>query len=190
MIPKLDAKGSTLCQVKGVVYSCVCTLCDKEHNLNPQVKHRGCYIGETARTLSERAEEHKKSLNRFEKKSFMFKHWALVHSDLLSPPEFKFSVIKTPKDPLSRLVQEAVIIEKCASMNSRAEWGGYKIPRLTVQKSDWEARNEVEITENETKNEFLEMLKVKNRAVAYAQLAKNNVNNLDISCRNTLLKPK
>ena len=119
-----DSKKSTLCQVKGVVYQAVCVVCDKQHKLNSGSDHKGCYIGETARTLSERANEHKKSLKRYENKSFMFKHWALVHPELLTAPEFKFKVLKCFKDPLSRLVHEAVVIEVKASMNSRGEWGG------------------------------------------------------------------
>ena len=177
-----EAKGPTLCQVKGVVYSCVCVQCDREHKANPEAKHKGCYIGETARTLSERAEEHKKSLKRYDNKSFMFKHWALNAPDLLTPPKFKFSVMTSHKDPLSRLVREAVVIEHSASMNSRAEWGGYKIPRLTVEKSDWETRSDIEKKEYSVKGEMSEMLNLKNRVVAYAQRAGSDIN-VNFSCR-------
>ena len=64
------------------------------------------------------------SLKRFEPKSFMFKHWSLKHAELNSPPQFKFMVVKSHRDPMSRLVHEAVKIHESASMNSRAEWGG------------------------------------------------------------------
>ena len=47
-----EARGPTLCQVKGVVYSCVCEICDREHKVHPESKHMGCYIGETARTVN------------------------------------------------------------------------------------------------------------------------------------------
>ena len=70
-----EGKKPSLCQVKSVVYVCVCTLCDKEHKCNPTVPHKGRYIGETARTLSERSDEHFKGLRRFDPKNFLVKHW-------------------------------------------------------------------------------------------------------------------
>ena len=37
------------------------------------------------------------------------------------------STFLCPKDPLTRLVHENVRIESHTSMNSRAEWNGYKV---------------------------------------------------------------
>ena len=54
----------------------------------------------------------------------MFKHWALKHPELDSPPDFKFKVLKKHDGPLNRLIHEAVEISKSATMNSKAEWGG------------------------------------------------------------------
>ena len=81
-----DCKGSTLCQVKSVVYESVCKLCEKVHKSNPSTKHPGRYVGETYRTLSERVGEHFASLENWENGSFMLKHWALKHPDEMNPP--------------------------------------------------------------------------------------------------------
>ena len=115
-----DCKGSTLCQVKSVVYESVCKLCEKVHKLNPSTKHMGRYVGETYRTLSERVGEHYTSLEKWENGSFMLKHWAIKHPKNLSPPPFKFRVLKKHNSPLSRLVHEAIEINENSSCNSKA----------------------------------------------------------------------
>ena len=51
-------KGPSLCQVKSVVYSVVCSVCDERHKVDTSQKHLGRYIGQTSRTLAERAAEH------------------------------------------------------------------------------------------------------------------------------------
>ena len=112
--------GPTLCKVKNIVYESVCAECDAEFKLNPSSRHKGKYVGQTARTLYERSGEHVSALKNFDSDSFMWKHWALVHPNLESPPKFLFTVAKCHKDPLSRLVHESIRIEAVASMNSKA----------------------------------------------------------------------
>ena len=111
-----------MCGVKSVVYLGVCSLCDASHKLNPKEKHRGVYVGQTYRTLAERAKEHRDKLKDFSTGSFMFKHWVLEHNELLEAPKFEFSVVKHHKEPLSRMIHEAVLISDKASLNSRSEW--------------------------------------------------------------------
>ena len=79
-------------------------------------------------------------MRRFDRTSFLFKHWALNHPDLLEAPKFEFSGIKTHKDALSRMVHEAVLIGDNSTMNSKSEFGGYKIARLSVSQSDWQKK--------------------------------------------------
>ena len=76
-------KGPTLCMVKGVVYESTCDLCEKSHLADKSIPHKGRYVGQTARTLYERAIEHTNALENFQSDSFMFKHWANSHTDLL-----------------------------------------------------------------------------------------------------------
>ena len=81
-----SSKGPSRCQLKSVVYMAVCTTCDKIYKTDTSQAHKGRYIGETARTLSERAGEHRTALRRHENSSFMFKHWALAHPEFETPP--------------------------------------------------------------------------------------------------------
>ena len=59
------------------------------------------------------------------------------------------------------MVHEAVRILSHASMNSKTEFKGYKIARITVEQTEWEARKSVEDTDQLTKreNELLEQFK-------------------------------
>ena len=110
----------SLCQVKSVVYKGECQLCaEGEPNT---------YIGETSRTLAERVEEHHASCRRMESKSFMFKHWSDKHRNEEHPPEFKFSVVKTHSEPMSRLIHESLKISQTGNLNSKSEWGGTRFP--------------------------------------------------------------
>ena len=104
-------------------------------------------MGESSRTLSERAKEHCESLKRMDSSLFMFKHWLLKHPERESAPDFNFEVVKLHQDTLSRLVREAVIIQEKAALNSKSEWGGYRIGGLPVDKSDNKAKKEVEVNE-------------------------------------------
>ena len=132
MCSKADGKRPTLCQVKSVVYTGVCLLCEAEHKLDPSVKHQGRYVGETSRSLSERSKEHLAAARRFDTGSFIVKHWALKHPELNKAHDIRFSVLKTHKDPLSRMISKAIKILDLATLNSKFEWRGYRIGRLTI----------------------------------------------------------
>ena len=98
-----DKKRPSMCQVKGVVYSAVCLDCEKEYVEGNSERHNGVYIGETARTLSERSGEHRSGYRRMDFSNFMFKHWSNKHSDSDTPPEFRFSVLRKHPDPMGDL---------------------------------------------------------------------------------------
>ena len=169
-----DCKGPTLCQVKSVVYTVVCTICDEKHRLQPESKHEGRYVGQTARTLSERAHEHLTGLRRVDLKCHLVKHWALSHPELTVPPKFKFSVVKPHKDPMSRMIHEAIKIIEQASMNSKSERSGYKIARLSVSPSEWELKKQIETIDNQDKVTRDELIKLKERVDLAKLVTKNN----------------
>ena len=73
--------------MKNIVYQCVCVDCDDVFKAGDKKVHKGRYIGETYRTLYERAGEHCAALENLDIKGFMFKHWALEHPDLETPPQ-------------------------------------------------------------------------------------------------------
>ena len=114
------SKHPTRCQQKGVVYFGICKICDAKFRAKEstgKVRHEGLYVGETSRTLSERAHEHRLALDRLDDSSFIVKHWSTKHSDMLNPPEFEFKVVQKHQDALGRLVHEAIKIPKLASLN-------------------------------------------------------------------------
>ena len=66
----------------------------------------------------------------------MFKHRAIHHPEVSDPPKFKFSVVNLYKDPLSRMIGEALKICDGGSMNSTSEYGAYKLKRITIENSE------------------------------------------------------
>ena len=152
-----------MCKANDVVYETVCAECDKTYRQDTSRAHKGRYIGETYRSLYERSIEHVQALKRFDPRSFMVKHWAKVHFNDNSAPEFQFKVIKKHNDPLSRKVHEAVRICTHASMNSKSEWGGFKLNRLTIDESDFEKIKGVTNREAETKAEAAIIKSLKDR---------------------------
>ena len=66
--------------------------------------------------------------------SHQIKHWLLDHGDLQEPPEFKFRLIRSFKDPISRQLLEGVRIQLRGSgiLNSKAEFNRSRVPRLRV----------------------------------------------------------
>ena len=110
----------------------------------------------------------------------------LKHREMMTPPKFIFSVIQPFKDPLSRMVKEAVLIRDQASMNSKSEFRGYKIARLTVEKQDWEVKKDQDSEAKSSKELENEMLahKADIERFALAQSsASNQVVNPLFSCR-------
>ena len=81
-------------------------------------------MGETSRSLYERAREHETDRNKTSEESHQVKHWLLDHQDLLAPPKFRFPIIKSFQDPLSRQLAEAVRIDLLGEhiLNYKAEY--------------------------------------------------------------------
>ena len=93
----------------------------------------GKYIGESSRTLAERSSEHMRGAKSFDSENFIIKHWVLHHPELERRPRIRFKVIKTFRDPLSRLVAESVLIDKLSNLNSKSEWRNNRVSRLVVE---------------------------------------------------------
>ena len=95
------------CSIRNVVYESYCVDCiDSEGN------PRYCYVGETCRSVRERAKEHWRDYQNESMESHMWKQAAQVHSDQLSKPDFRFKVIKTFGSALERQIFEAVRIKR------------------------------------------------------------------------------
>lgn len=92
--------------------------------------------------------------------SFMFKHWVLNHKEVLTPSKFEFKVVKIYKDPLSRMIGEAIRIDKFATMNSKSDFRGIKLNRLSIEQSDKDTRKKLDDEDMLTEWEEGEMLSV------------------------------
>ena len=94
------------------------------------------YVGQTSRSAFERGSEHLKGLIDKNENSPLYKHAAEEHnSDFI---EFKMKVLKKHYSAFSRLIHEAVLIERIAAnpmisvLNSKSEFGRVSLPRLTL----------------------------------------------------------
>ena len=70
------------------------------------------YVGETSRSIYERAKEHGADAVAGHEDSHMHKHWVLDHAEERERPKFKIRVVASFKDALTRQLAEAVRIER------------------------------------------------------------------------------
>ena len=95
------------------------------------------YVGESSRSVYERAGEHWNAYRKRNSDSHIWKHH-LVHHEGVGEPEMTFKVVGTFKSALSRQIFEAVRIRRRGTnvLNSRGEYNRSKIHRLTVDKEE------------------------------------------------------
>ena len=135
------------CTRASVVYESICSLC------NPGVGGKGelkkvkegppsLYVGESSRSIQERASEHWGAARRGEEESHMVRHQKLVHPG--APPQFHFKVVSSHRTALNRQIREAVRIRRRGGsgsiLNSKSEFNRCHIPRLVVEEEDEEKR--------------------------------------------------
>ena len=109
-----DVKGK--CEVEGIVYRIWCTVCKEEGK-------DVCMYGETGRTGKMRCSEHRDALVDPRKSSNLREHCQNFHDGRFV--KFGFAVVKAfPRDPLSRQLKEALLIDahQGPSMNDKREW--------------------------------------------------------------------
>ena len=127
----LESTGSAChgnCSRENIVYKATCNLCDEvqeEEGVPERHRVHQVYIGETSRTLRVRSAQHRKdytkcaqlgeagvSLEDEKMSSFMWDHRVDKHQgdmDIDPDMDFKWEIISSHRDPLSRQVTEAVI---------------------------------------------------------------------------------
>ena len=110
-------------------------------------------MGESSRSIHERALEHERDARSFSVKSHIVKHWMTTRPSLPSPPEIEFSVTGMFKDCLSRQISEALRINNSIDvlLNSKTEYGHNSVSRLTVQEDVWERKERDRQTEEQEK---------------------------------------
>ena len=147
----VGSQGTTRCQVRNVVYVSECLDCwvENSQNQDPTSGTRQIYIGETSRSLRERSDEHILGANRMDDDNFVSKHWQAIHPEMESPPKFIFKVHRVHRDPLSREIHEALLIQKIkleeTILNSKSEWNRTSLQRLCIEKDEWEIKKEIAI---------------------------------------------
>ena len=82
-----------------------------------QQDREGVYVGESSRSMYERSKEHQKDRDDNFEESHQVKHWLLDHPELREPPKFKFKIISSFQDPLTRQLAESVRIERRGARN-------------------------------------------------------------------------
>ena len=135
------------CTRKSLVYENVCSTCNPEagavkelENVDPTIP--SIYVGETARTVQERAREHWAAAKGKSKKevdgSHMWKHMEQYHGG--GEPTFIMRVVQFHRSALSRQTGEAVRIMRRGGagsvLNSRSEFNRCYIPRLKVEEQE------------------------------------------------------
>ena len=96
------------------------------------------YIGESGRSGHQRGTDHLRGAKKRDPKNPMVRHGEDHHHMFQGIPPFKMEMTRSFLKPLQRQIAEAVTIERGANnadlmLNSKAEWGHSKIPRLTVE---------------------------------------------------------
>ena len=119
------------CSRESVTYRLICLDCESQGV-------KATYVGETGRSAFLRGKEHTRGARLRDPKNPMVRHSEDQHNMVEGIPPFKMEILRTFAKPLQRQVSEAVAIEGGAGgadymLNSKAEWGGAKIPRLTVE---------------------------------------------------------
>ena len=159
------------CTRVGVVYESICTKCNpsalKKGELRSQESAApSLYVGESSRSIQERAREHWDAAIKKEEKSHMTRHQGLVHPG--EQPEFTFKLVSTHKTALSRQIREAVRIRRrggaASILNSRSEFNRCHIPRLVVEVEDQESKDIRKSWELQERREIEEIMEQDDRA--------------------------
>ena len=160
-----DCEDVPNCTKTSIVYENVCTEC------NPGATSKGelgevkmgapsLYVGETSRSIEERAQEHWGAARRKEEKSHMQKHQIMEHDG--AAPKFIFKLVSSHKTALSRQVKEAVRIRRRGGanniLNSRAEFNRCYIPRLVVEEEDKDSMEQRLVDEEQTQQEIKKIM--------------------------------
>ena len=131
------------CTRVSLVYENICTKCNPDAGGKKEIKKikddpPSVYIGETSRSIQERAAEHHADLRNRREKSHMLKHQVLHHNQEDTP--FVMRAVSYHRSALSRQAAEAVRIMRRggegAILNSKGEFNRCFIPRLMLIEED------------------------------------------------------
>ena len=127
------------CKKRSILYENICTICnpgagEKGAKITPPKDVPSIYVGESARSLNERTEEHWRGFRESREDSHILKHHLLHHGGR-GEPAFHMRLVKTFRSALTRQVSEAVRIKKWGVdvvLNSKSEFNRCILGRLTL----------------------------------------------------------
>ena len=160
-ICKQNDENKVDCFARSTVYESSCMICHPGGNKDKMGSEmiqsgKGLYIGETSRSLYERAGEHFLGAEKLERESHMIKHWFLHHPSEPEVPKFKFRILGKCRDAMSRQIKEAIRAQnRPSNLNSKGEFGANKIARLVIEPSEFEQRKEEILKRREIEEEDL-----------------------------------
>ena len=136
------------CRKRNIIYENICLTCNPEagtkvekldgKELEDRKEFPSIYVGESGRSLHERALEHWQDFEARQTDSHILKHW-MVHHHGEGTPNFHIRVIKYCKDALSRQVGEAVRISyRGQTLNSKNGYNRSGLSRLVIEEKDEE----------------------------------------------------
>ena len=137
-----DKESASGCSTRNVVYESSCSECKLKGS-----KVR--YIGETARSLMERAAEHIRDSSNKDKLSHMRTHWDEFHPGRKT--EFKFRILRQCRSSFERELSEAIMIKTARDgllLNNKEEFNRCVIPELTMRKGN-KVVDDVEVEKKE-----------------------------------------
>ena len=135
------------CKTRNIVYESECTLCNEpgsrkqsdKKSLKESKEQPNLYVGESARSLCERAGEHWEGALGGKEENHMLEHLSMAHRDEQTP-SFRFRIVKKCKTALERQVREAVRIEMRGNiLNKKGMFNRCKLTRMVVD-SEWDQK--------------------------------------------------
>ena len=148
------------CRIENILYTAHCTKChelQEEQGTLPEMIVDALYVGETSRTIGVRSNQHLDDYRRcqrqtnsdpdIESSSFMWDHHINEHGQDQIDPEndYIWSLLDRMKDPMTRLIKEAVRIEEALSKGiHHTHLGQRKIKSLNRKEEHFQARKRPE----------------------------------------------
>ena len=158
--------GRPICMVKNAIYTNTCKECLKEGR---QTK----YVGETSRTVIERAKEHARDRLDYKKSSHMRDHATDDHPG--REVTFRFDLLKRCTTPLERQVGESINIKLLQKqgvkiINIKIEFNRCILPSLLViggmeKEKDKKEKEEKKASQNEEKSLMKEYEQTESRVL-------------------------
>ena len=161
--------------MKNIVYESECGKCNTEGSRKSSDKEdlqerrdvASLYVGESARSLHERAGEHWRDAELMKEESHMREHLQEAHRGEENP-DFRFKVVKKCKTSLERQVREAVRIQIRGNvLNKKGTYNRCKLTRMVIDeewdRKVWEEAWEQRGEEDETGDTLMETTKSKRK---------------------------